>query len=82
MNWEKCFLINLPPAQVTRHASLSTSTEADETAKPPIPEAGDKGVWIFKAQKAGTSTIHLEYIRPLEECVNPAETFDLTAVVE
>ena len=51
------------------------------------PEAGAIGVggeevWTFKALKKGKSTISMEYRRPWEEGVEPAQTFALTVVVK
>ena len=48
----------------------------------PIPGAGGKEVWTFKALKAGQSTISMEYRRPFEPTAAPAETFSLTLVVQ
>jgi len=53
-----------------------------ETTKPPLPGTGGKEVWIFEAQKEGTIKISMEYIRPWEKDVEPAETFGLTVFVE
>jgi inhibitor of cysteine peptidase len=38
--------------------------------------------WTFKAQKAGTTTIHLEYSRPWEGGEKSVWTFDLTITVK
>ena len=48
----------------------------------PIPGAGGKEVWTFKALKAGRSTISMEYRRPFEPTAAPAKTFSLTVVVQ
>ena len=48
----------------------------------PIPGAGGKEVWTFKALKAGNSTISMEYRRPFEPNAAPAKTFTLTVVVQ
>ncbi len=48
----------------------------------PIPGAGGKEVWTFKALKAGKSTISMEYSRPFEPTAAPAKTFTLTVVVQ
>ena len=42
--------------------------------------ASGKEVWTFKAIEKGTSTIRLEYSRPWEGGVAPAQTFILTVV--
>lgn len=47
----------------------------------PVPGAGGKEVWTFKALKAGKSTISLEYRRPFEPTAAPAKTFTLTVTV-
>ena len=52
------------------------------TTKPPLPGTGGKEVWIFEARKKGTSKVSMEYTRPWEEGVEPAETFGLTTLVE
>ena len=44
--------------------------------------AGGAEVWTFKALKKGKSTISMEYRRPWEEGVEPAQTFALTVVVK
>ena len=44
--------------------------------------AGGEEVWTFKALKKGTSTISMEYRRPWEKGVEPAQTFALTVVVK
>jgi inhibitor of cysteine peptidase len=55
--------------------------EADSTDPPPI-GAGGVEVWTFKALAGGESTISMEYRRPWEQGVEPAETFTFTVVVE
>jgi len=44
--------------------------------------AGGQEVWTFKALKKGKSTISMQYLRPWEEDVEPAQTFALTVVVK
>ena len=44
--------------------------------------AGGKELWTFKALKKGTSEISMEYRRPWEQGVQPAETFVLTVLVK
>ena len=44
--------------------------------------AGGKEVWTFHAEEKGISTISMEYRRPWEEGVEPAETFTLTVIVK
>ena len=48
----------------------------------PMPGAGGKEIWNFKALKAGKSTMSMEYRRPFEPNAAPAKTFTLTVVVE
>ena len=48
----------------------------------PMPGAGGKEVWIFKALKAGKSTISMGYARPFEKGVAPVKTFSLNVVVK
>ncbi len=48
----------------------------------PIPGAGGREVWKFKALKAGKSTISMVYKRPFEPNSPPARTFTLTVVVQ
>ena len=50
--------------------------------EPPSPGTGGKEVWIFEARRRGASKISMEYIRPWEKDVEPAETFGLTVLVE
>jgi inhibitor of cysteine peptidase len=44
--------------------------------------AGGKEVWNFKALKAGTTTLTMEYNRPWESDSPAAESFTLTVVVK
>lgn len=44
--------------------------------------AGGKEIWTFKALTEATCTIIMEYSRPQEEEVTPAQTFDLTVEVQ
>jgi len=55
---------------------------APQPTEPPLLGAGGKEVWTFKALKKGTSNISMEYRRPWEQGVQPAETFSLTVVVK
>ncbi|MBN1134666.1 MAG: protease inhibitor I42 family protein [Methanosarcinaceae archaeon] len=55
----------------------------DETSETPVTLGiGGREIWIFRAQKEGTSKISMEYIRLWEENVEPAETFVLRVFVE
>ncbi len=55
--------------------------EADST-DPSLIGAGGVEVWTFKALARGESTISMEYGRPWEQGVEPAEKFTLTVIVE
>ena len=44
--------------------------------------AGGQEVWTFQAGDKGTSTIEMQYSRSWETDVEPAETFNVTVVVE
>lgn len=44
--------------------------------------AAGKEVWTFHADEKGQSTISMEYRRPWEQGVEPAETFTLTVIVK
>ena len=44
--------------------------------------AGGQEVWTFEAVGKGEATISLEYVRPWEEGVPAADTFNLTVVVK
>jgi inhibitor of cysteine peptidase len=48
----------------------------------PIPGAGGSEVWNFKALKAGTSAILMEYSQPWAGGTKGAQTFSLTVVVK
>ena len=49
---------------------------------PPVPGAGGKEIWEFKALKEGKSTISMEYSQPWEGGTKAAWTFVLTVVVK
>jgi len=55
---------------------------APPPTEPPLLGAGGEEIWTFKALKSGTSTISMEYKRPWEAGVQPAETFSLTVIVK
>ena len=50
--------------------------------KPPAPGTAGKEEWTFKALKAGTTTIALEYSRPWEGGEKGEWTFQLTVNVK
>ena len=69
---------DLPEKTVLRHV--------DNKYVPPDAEgvvgAAGKEVWTFHAEAKGKSTIYMEYRRPWEQGVEPAETFTLTVIVK
>jgi inhibitor of cysteine peptidase len=44
--------------------------------------AGGQEIWTFEARDEGSSTIEMQYSRPWETGVEPAETFNVTVVVK
>jgi inhibitor of cysteine peptidase len=72
----------------SENASIADKTviqQTDHKYQPPatpIPGAGGKEVWTFKALKAGKLTISMEYKRPFEPTVAPAKTFSLILAVQ
>ena len=72
----------------TENANISDriiAQQIDHKYQPPGTSAlgaGGKEIWTFKALKAGTSTISMEYRRPFETGVAPAKTFTLTLAVK
>ena len=66
-------------------ADKTVIQQTDHKYQPPVtpmPGAGGKEVWTFKALKAGKSTMSMEYRRPFEPNTAPARTFKLTVVVQ
>lgn len=55
---------------------------APVSGKEPLAGAPGQEVWTFKALKAGTSTISMEYSRPWEGGEKAEWTFELTLVVK
>lgn len=53
----------------------------DNAGDPPLPGAGGKEVWTFKALSRGETTISLEYSRPWEGGDKAVETFQLKVIV-
>jgi inhibitor of cysteine peptidase len=49
---------------------------------PLITGQGGQEVWTFEALAAGTANISMKYIRPWEQNPEPANTFDITVIVE
>ncbi|MEV6324171.1 protease inhibitor I42 family protein [Nocardia sp. NPDC051787] len=59
--------------------------EADfepDPAVPVAPGAGGTSVWSFVGAAAGVTALRMEYTRPWEHGLTPAETFSLTIKVE
>lgn len=50
--------------------------------KPPVAGAGGTEVWTFKALKAGTAKLSMEYSRPWQGGEKGVQTFNLTVVVK
>lgn len=69
-------------ANIGDKAVLQQTDHKYQPPATPMPGAGGKEVWTFKALKAGGSTISMEYRRPFEPNAAPAKTFTLTAVVQ
>jgi len=68
----------LPEKTVLRHADNEyVPSEAEG-----IVGAAGKEVWTFHAEAKGKSTIYMEYRRPWEQGVEPAQTFTLTVIVK
>jgi inhibitor of cysteine peptidase len=69
-------------------ANISDNTLLQQTGheyRPPanpMPGAGGAEVWTFKALKAGTATVSMDYARPFEPTAPPANTFNITVVVQ
>ena len=68
-------------ANIGDKAVLQQTDHKYQPPATPIPGAGGKEAWTFKALKAGRSSISLEYRRPFEPNAAPAKTFTLTVVV-
>ena len=51
------------------------------TGDPPLPGAGGKEVWTFKALAQGETTISLEYSRPWDGGEKAVQTFELTVTI-
>ena len=55
---------------------------APEQTDPPMVGAPGDEVWTFEALAAGSATISMKYIQPWMPDAEPAETFDITVIVE
>ncbi|WP_433657297.1 protease inhibitor I42 family protein [Nocardia sp. CA-128927] len=49
---------------------------------PVAPGSGGGSVWTFVGKAAGITTLSMEYLRPWEQGVEPAQTYSLTIKVE
>jgi len=58
---------------------VSNTFNGDDTG---MMGAGGQEVWTFEALDEGVSTIEMQYNRPWETGVEPAETFTVTVVVK
>jgi len=55
---------------------------APEETGSPMVGAGGQEVWTFEALSAGTAEISMIYIQPWMQPPAPADTFDITVIVE
>jgi len=55
---------------------------APEQTEPPMVGVPGEEVWAYKALATGTATISMKYIQPWMPEAEPAETFEITAIVE
>ena len=55
---------------------------APEQTDPPMVGAPGQEVWYFSAKGPGTATISMKYIQPWMPDADPAETFEITVIVE
>lgn len=49
---------------------------------PVAPGSGGGSVWTFVGKTAGTTKLSMDYLRPWEQGVEPAQTYSLTVKVE
>ncbi len=70
------------------NATISDRTVVNQTShkyQPPanqIPGAGGQEVWTFTGLAPGNATISMEYKRPFEPNNPPANTFNVTVIVQ
>ena len=69
-------------ANITDKAVMQQASHRYQSPATPIPGAGGKEIWTFKALKAGKSVVSMEYRRPFEPNALPAKTFSMTLIVE
>ena len=77
--WESAQISDQTVLQQIDHKFVAPETKGDG---PPAPGTPGKEVWTFKALKAGTSTISMEYSRPWEGGEKGEWTFALTVTVK
>lgn len=56
-------------------------SEYRSSATTPLPGAGGKEIWTFKAVAPGKTTVSLKYVRPWEKNVPPIQTAAFAVVV-
>lgn len=78
--WSETAQIDGPTLLQQTHHYYQAPGEVD--SKPPAPGTPGKEEWTFKALKAGTSKMYLEYSRPWEGGEKGEWTFELTVSVK
>ncbi|MFA5056268.1 MAG: protease inhibitor I42 family protein [Dehalococcoidia bacterium] len=73
-------LSEISDAAIIRY--VSDEYVAPEQSDPPVVGAPGEEVWTFEALAAGTAAISMRYIQPWMPDADPAETFDITVIVE
>lgn len=73
-------LSEISDAAIIRY--VSDEYVAPEQSDPPVVGAPGQEVWTFEALAAGTAAISMRYIQPWMPDADPAETFDITVIVE
>ena len=75
--WEEAQISDTNVLKQLQHEFRSPGTEP-----PPPPGTPGQQVWVFRAQKKGTSTIYLEYSRPWEGGEKGEWTYTVTVNVK
>jgi inhibitor of cysteine peptidase len=68
--------------RITDEAVLELAGQEFVAPETALIGAGGKEIWTFKALAQGSSEISMEYRRPWEEGIEPANTFVLTVLVQ
>jgi inhibitor of cysteine peptidase len=68
--------------EISDPSVLQKTDSKYETPTSGLVGAGGKEVWTFKALKAGTTTLSMEYSQPWEGGQKDAKSFTLTVVVK